>query len=94
MYEAEMFPSDPDWLQDHLVFGRVVAPGGMYGAMAVSASFAEQYGPVAVEEVQTYNPLIFQEDETARRLQFVLDGPEDAASRRFEIYSKGGSEEG
>ena len=93
-YETEMFPSDPDWLQDHLVFGRVVAPGGMYGAMAVSAFFADRNGPAAVEEVQTYNPLIFQEDDAGRRLQFVLDGPEDATSRRFEIYSKGGSEEG
>ena len=89
-----MFQSDPDWLQDHLVFGRVVAPGGMYGAMAVSAFFAERDGQVAVDEVQTYNPLIFQEDDTCRRLQFVLDGLTDAASRRFEIYSKGESEEG
>ena len=37
MFETEVVPSDPAWLQDHLVFGRVVAPGGMYGAMAVAA---------------------------------------------------------
>ena len=101
MFEMEIFPSDPAWLLDHLVFGRVVAPAGMYGAMAVSAFFAERDGPAAVDEMQTYSPLMFQENvlddhetETGRKLQFILDGPEDAPSRRFEIYSKGGSEKG
>ena len=101
MFEAEMFSSDPSWLMDHLVFGQVVAPGGMYGAMAVSAFFADRDGPVAVDEMQMHSPLIFQDNdpedsanETGRRVQFVLDGPADSSSRRFEIYSRGESEEG
>ena len=100
-FETEMFPSDPAWLLDHTVFGRIVAPGAMFGSMAVSAFFADRGGPAAVDEMQIYSPLMFQENvpespgaETGRRLQFILDGPEDAASRRFEIYSRGESEKG
>ncbi len=101
MFETEMFPSDPVWLLDHLVFGRVVAPGGMYGAMAVSAFFSDRSGLAAVHDMQTYSPLIFQPDaregggpDNGRRVQFVLDGPVDSTSRRFEIYSKAESEDG
>ena len=100
-FETEMFPSEPAWLLDHLVFGEVVAPGGMYGAMAVSAFLNDRVGTVAVDDVQTYHPLIFRVSgqeghgvEPGRTLQFVLDGPTDAASRRFEIYSKAESEKG
>ena len=100
-FDTEMFPTEPAWLLDHLVFGRVVAPGGMYGAMAVSAFFEDGDGPVAVDDMQTYSALIFQEfdldgsdADAGRQLQFVMDGPADAATRRFEIYSKGKSEQG
>ena len=41
-YETELFPSDPAWLRDHRVFGRVIAPGALYGAMAAAASLAEE----------------------------------------------------
>lgn len=33
-FETEVFPSDPSYLNDHKVFGRIVAPGALYGAMA------------------------------------------------------------
>ena len=99
MFETEMVPSEPAWLQDHLVFGRVVAPGGMYGAMAVAAHLADRHGAAAVDEMQTYSPLVFQDDDTVRKLQFVVDGPApsvsgDGASRHFEIYSRAETETG
>ena len=46
-FETEVFPSDPPWLDDHRVFGRLVAPGALYGAMAVSASPAAEGRHVA-----------------------------------------------
>ena len=101
MFETEMFPSDPAWLVDHLVYDRVVAPGALYGAMAVSVSLADGNGPVMVDDLQMHNALIFEEEDTddgtngaGRKLQFVLDGPADDPARRFEVFSKGEAEEG
>ena len=101
MFETEMFPSDPAWLADHLVYDRVVAPGALYGAMAVSVSLADESSPVMVDDLQMHNALIFEEEgadegtnDAGRKLQFVLDGPAEASGRRFEIFSKGENEEG
>ncbi|MYD14175.1 MAG: SDR family NAD(P)-dependent oxidoreductase, partial [Gemmatimonadetes bacterium] len=95
-HENEIFPSDPPWLEDHKVFERVIAPGAMYGAMAATASLAEGSGPVAVEEVQLHNALVFAEDgsedapgEGGRKVQLVMDAPGEGPSRRFQIFSRG-----
>ena len=100
-YETVVFRTDPAWMVDHLVYERVVAPGGLYGAMAVSVSLANGNGPAIVEDMQMHNALVFEEedaddgaDDAGRQLQFVLDGPADALARRFEIFSKGETEEG
>ncbi len=100
-FETEVFASDPAWLLDHLVYERVVAPGGLYGTMAISASLAEGSGPAVVDEVQIYSPLILDDEDPGdgangpgRTVQFVLDAPEEPSKRRFEIFSKGGTEEG
>ena len=62
-FETEVFPSDPAWLDDHRVFGRLVAPGALYGAMAVSASPAERASTsLALEDMQLHNPLVFPEE--------------------------------
>ena len=99
-FETELFPSDPEWLDDHRVFGRVVAPGALYGAMAVAASRAEGRGAAAVEDVQLHNALVFTEDdsregpgEKGRRMQLVLDAGDPVAARRFQLFSKGSDEE-
>ena len=104
MFETEVFASDPAWLQDHLVYDRVVAPGALYGAMAASAAMAGQGGPATVADMQLHNPLILGsgdgkdlEDRSngeGRKLHLVLDGPEDAPARRFEVFSKGETEAG
>ena len=95
-FETEIFPSDPAWLDDHRVFGRIVAPGALYGAMAVSASLAEGRGPVILEEMQLHNALVLPEEgsengtgEPGRTLQVVLSAAEGASSRGVRIYSKG-----
>ena len=99
-FETELFPSDPEWLDDHRVFGRVVAPGALYGAMAVAASRSEGRGTAAVEDVQLHNALVFTEEdsgdgksEPARRMQLVMDAGDPLASRRFQLFSRGGDEE-
>ena len=58
-FETEVFPSDPAWLGDHRVFGRVVAPGALYGAMAATTALVEGGGAV-VEDLQLHNPLVFR----------------------------------
>ena len=100
IYETVVFRTDPAWMVDHLVYERVVAPGGLYGAMAVSVSLANGNGPAIVEDMQMHNALIFEEEDAddgadgaGRKLQFVLDGPADVLARRFEIFSKGEAEE-
>ncbi len=94
-FESELFPSDPQWLDDHRVFDRVIAPGALYGAMAASAARVEGSGTVVVEDFQLHNALVFPEDdstdgdgEAGRRLQLVLD-QSDEPSRAVQIYSKG-----
>ena len=98
-FETEIFPSDPTWLSDHRVFGRLIAPGALYGAMAASASLAEGGRSMVVEDLQLHNPLIFSdekiekgEEENGRKVQVVLDAPEQAPSQRVRIFSKGNEE--
>ncbi|MDE0310421.1 MAG: SDR family NAD(P)-dependent oxidoreductase [Acidiferrobacterales bacterium] len=99
-FETEISASDPQWMSDHRVFGRVVAPGALYGAMSISAALDEGDRAVVVEDMQLLNALIFQPedpaksvDETVRRLQLVVDSEDETKSRRVRIFSKG-SEEG
>ena len=95
IFESEIFSSDPAWLADHLVYDRIVAPGAMYGAMAISSSVLNGNDLAIVDDMQIHSPLIFmQEDDetdtndTARKLQLVLDAPSDISTRQFEIHSK------
>ena len=98
-FETEVFPSDPTWLNDHRVFGRVIAPGAFYGAMAISASTAERSGSMVIEEMQLHNALIFPEESAdndegrGREMQVLLEAPEEAPSRLVRIFSKGEAEE-
>ena len=101
LFETEIFPSDPAWLSDHRVFGRVVAPGALYGGMAASAALADKAGSVVVEDLQLHSPLVFPQEDSenesadrGRKVQVVLDHSAGALSRRVEIFSRGESEEG
>ncbi|MYB56380.1 MAG: SDR family NAD(P)-dependent oxidoreductase [Gemmatimonadetes bacterium] len=92
-FETEVFPSDPSYLNDHKVFGRIVAPGALYGAMACTAAFLEESGSVVVEDFQLHNAMVFEDedetDEEGRKMQVVLDASEQASSREVQIFSKG-----
>ena len=97
MFENEMFASDPPWLTDHQVFGRVIMPGAMYGAIAAAVSLKEGAGLVDVEDLQLHSPLVFGQENSeddGRRIQAVLDSPEPGEPRELEIFSKGESEDG
>ena len=99
-FDTELFPSDPAWLADHRVFGRLVAPGALYGAMAASACIAEGAGSAVVEDFQMQSALVFPEGDASdgsadegRRLQVLLDGSEEGSSRRVRILSRGADDE-
>ena len=92
-FETEVFPTDPAWLSDHRVFGRLIAPGALYGAMAVTASLTEGGGPVVIEDMQLHSPLVFSEDDEAgeggRTVQALIVDSEQPSSRNVKIFSKG-----
>ncbi len=94
-FDTEIFPSDPAWLNHHRVFGRLVAPGALYGAMAASASLTTGSPSAMVEDFRMQSALVFRggndEDETdhgGRQVQVLLDASEDGASRRVRILSR------
>ena len=97
MFATEVLPSDPSWLDDHRVFGRVIMPGALYGAVAAAAMRAEGAAAVEVADLQLHSPMVFPEDDAenaARRLQAVLGAPDAGSGRRIEIFSRGASEDG
>ncbi len=98
-FDTEVFPSDPAWLADHRVFGRLIAPGALYGAMAVSTAFAEGAEGATVEDFQMQSALVFPDDDTedadtGRRMQVLVSDSEDSASRRVRILSRSEAEDG
>ena len=92
-FETEVYPSDPAWLSDHRVFGRLIAPGALYGAMAATASFTEESGPVVIEDMQLHSPLVFSEDdgagESGRTVQVLIDNSDQPSQQNVQIFSKG-----
>ncbi len=101
-FDTELLAGEPAWLSDHRVFGRLLVPGALYGAMAVSAAVAEGGGAATVAEMQLQSPLLLPEGDAAdgseavsgRKVQVLLDPPEDGAPRRAQILSRGVDEEG
>ena len=99
-FDSEIFPADPAWLGDHRVFGRVIAPGALYGAMAASMTLAEGAETAVVEEFAMYNALVLADEETengaadaGRRMQVLVDDAADDSSRRVRILSRRGGED-
>ena len=102
-FDTEVLPTDPAWMADHRVFGRLLAPGALYGALAAAgaAAVAEGNGAAVVEEMQLHNPLLFPVAESAdgteavagRKLQVLLDAAGNGSARGVQILSKGAEEE-
>ena len=100
-FDTEVYPHDPAWLGDHRVFGRLIAPGALYGAMAAMAGLAEGNDAAVVDDFQIQSPLVFPDEDSAdrpagpgRRLQVLLDDAQGGASRRVRVLSRGEGEEG
>ena len=99
-FETEIFPSDPAWVKDHLVFGQVVVPGAMFATMAATVLWGERARSVVLEDCQLHSPMILPQEgsddeagEGGRKLQIVFDGADGASPRHFEVFSRG-SEDG
>ena len=106
-FETEIHVSDPAWIDDHRVFDHVLAPGALYGAMAVSVPLLEGAPSATVEDLRMHNPLVFpatrsgeatDEEESARgarKVQVVVSASAGArqAGQRVEIFSKGEAEQ-
>ena len=87
---------------DHRVFGRLVAPGALYGAMATSATLEEVGGSsiTFVDDMQLHNPLVFSKtdsdsdaDQQGATMQVALNASEQSGSHDVQIYSKGNESE-
>ena len=55
-FETELLVTDPAWLADHRVFGLVVAPGALHGALslaAASAKWPRRSGAETVDQSRT-----------------------------------------
>ena len=65
-------------MSDHRVFGRLIAPGALYGAMAVSATLAEGSDAVIVEDFQMQSALVFPDEDAE-------DGDSAEAGRRVQV---------
>ncbi len=101
LFETELAADDPDWLDDHRVYGRAIAPGALYGAMAAAAASPDGGEPVAVEDLQLRTALVLPEDDGedgggagSRAVQIVLDEAIAGQPRRVEVYSKSDGDEG
>ncbi len=95
LHTTEIFVTDPAWLNDHRVYGRVITPGALYGAMAAACEPAGGAGPAIVEDLQLYSPMIFDDHDPqdaaeagGRQVQLILDGHDADEPRRFEIFSR------
>ncbi len=95
-FDTELFPSDPGWLNDHRVFGRLVVPGAIFGAMTAAAASEEGIEAPVIEDLQLHSPLILPDEDDSDgavtegvRIQILLDAPTDEPARRVRILSKG-----
>ena len=102
-FDTALFPDDPAWLADHRVFGRLIAPGALYGAFAAASAAGRDSEPVLIEDFQLQNPLVLLDDASdevdaseeaveaeGRHIQVLLDEHESA--RRVQVLSRGAGE--
>ena len=102
MFEIGLSADAPNWISEHRVFGRVVAPGALYGAQALAAVWAAgaRSGAGFVEDFQIERPMLFPDEgspdavgSARRTVQVMLRRTNGAAPREFAVYSRGEDEE-
>ena len=91
VHEVEVSADAPEWLADHRVFDRTIAPGALFAVLAAAAA-APRDGPVAVDAFQMHSPLILEEDAPPQTLQ-VMAGPPDAQGAWAVVIGGRGPEE-
>jgi acyl transferase domain-containing protein/NADPH:quinone reductase-like Zn-dependent oxidoreductase/NADP-dependent 3-hydroxy acid dehydrogenase YdfG len=101
MFAGEISVADPAWLGDHRVFGRVLAPGSLFAAMAAAAVGSGGDGTIVVEDLQLRSPLMLPDgrseddpEQPSRSLQLILAEADGSPGRRFEIFSRATGTEG
>ncbi len=92
VFENVIDPFDPEWLDDHRVYERVVAPGAIYGSLGAAA--AEQLGHGASEQtVQLHSPMVFEPPSPGtkpkgRAVQTIVGPPDAGGERALRIHSR------
>ena len=90
-FETQFSARAPRWLNDHRVYGRIVAPGALYAAQAAAASSGP--GPVALEGVRIERALVLPDtgadgDKGGRRVQLLLEADDGSGNRSFAVFSR------
>ncbi len=93
-FESRPSSSEPAWLSDHRVFGRVIAPGAMYASLALTATRTDHDGIVALDDTQIQTAMVFADaqdgdapESVERSVQVIMDSKNGPDGRGFEIYS-------
>ncbi|WP_280276804.1 type I polyketide synthase, partial [Nocardia wallacei] len=80
-------PGTHPWLADHRIHGAVLFPGTGFVELALCAAAAA--GCAAIRELTILAPLAFP-DDTPRRIQVVVQGPDATGDRAVRIHSADG----
>ena len=97
LYESELFTNDPKWLNEHRVYGQVIAPGAFFGSLSIASN--SPLGTVSVDDLQLHNPMVFmdsqgEDDGDSRRVQLICGKPDELGKQSIEIFSKSASDDG
>ena len=101
-FERELSATEPSWLDDHRVVGRVMAPAALHAVLAAAArvEVCGSGGGVVFDGFQIHAPLVLEEESNeshpgggVRSLQVLVGAPEGEGSRLLEVYSRGVGEE-
>ena len=101
-FERVLSATDPSWLDDHRVVGRVMVPAALHTALAAAArtEAGGSGGGVVFDTFQIHAPLVLEEESNesrpergGRSLQVMLGEPDTDGARWVEIYSRAVGEE-
>ena len=101
-FERVLSATDPSWLDDHRVVGRVMVPAALHTVLAAAArtEAGGSGGGVVFDTFQIHAPLVLEEElnesrpeRGGRSLQVMLGEPDTDGARSVEIYSRAVGEE-